>query len=433
MTQKEAWKIMLSGHNVLLTGAAGSGKTYLLNKYIAYLKEQGIGVAITASTGIAATHIGGRTIHSWSGIGIKDNLSHKDLNNLSKKSYLKKQFEKTEVLIIDEISMLSAYHLDMINSVCQTMKKNFFPFGGLQLIMSGDFFQLPPISHFQSETQFVYQANIWQEADIRICYLAEQHRQNDRKLSLILKAIREDKVDKKIADILATCLNKKLPVKSQLIKLFTHNVDVDAINQRELDKINEEEFHYQMTSDGEERLVSSLKKNCLAPEKLVLKKGANVMFVKNKFKNEDIVYVNGSSGLVVGFDDNKYPLVRLNNGQVINVSPDSWTIDDEDQVLARINQIPLRLAWAITVHKSQGMSLDRAIIDLSQAFSYGMGYVALSRLTSLKGLYLSGLNDMAYKVSPQILDYNKELLLLSEEAKKDKTSSWRKEQESFSI
>lgn len=433
MTQKDAWKIMKAGHNVLLTGAAGSGKTYLLNKYINYLKEQGLGVAITASTGIAATHIGGRTIHSWAGIGIKDNLSQKDLNNLSKRAYLKKQFEKTEILIIDEVSMLSAYHLDMINAVCQVMKKSFLPFGGLQLVMSGDFFQLPPISRGEEEIQFVYQSKIWSEMDLRVCYLEEQHRQNDKKLSLVLKALRENMVNQDIINILQERLGTSSNSEIRPIKLFTHNIDVDIINQAELDKIKEEEKHYYMTSDGEEKLVMSLKKNCLVPAKLTLKKGALVMFVKNKFKNEEAVYVNGSAGVVVDFNENSYPLVRLNNGNLITVTPESWTIDDEEKILARINQIPLRLAWAITIHKSQGMTLDSAAIDLSRSFTYGMGYVALSRLISLEGLHLGGINEMAYRVNPQILDFNEELLEASKKAQKNKKSTWRKEQGSLAI
>jgi ATP-dependent exoDNAse (exonuclease V) alpha subunit len=431
MTQKEAFKILNSGHNVLLTGAAGSGKTYLLNQYINSLKERGIGVAITASTGIAATHIGGRTIHSWSGIGIKDSLSRKDLQNLAKRSYLKKQFEKTEVLIIDEISMLSAHHLDMINAVCQTLKKNSFPFGGLQIVMSGDFFQLPPITRNDEELQFVYQAQVWSEMDVRVCYLQEQYRQNDKSLMSILQALRKNEVDSSLSNLLAERLGQVNGDKIKAIRLFTHNIDVDAINQAELDKIDEDEHRYFMTSDGEERLVAALKKNCLAPSELILKKGALVMFVKNKFKNDEAVYVNGSAGIVVGFEENSYPLVRLNNNSLITVSPERWTIDDEEKVLARINQLPLRLAWAITVHKSQGMTLEKAEIDLSRAFTYGMGYVALSRLTTLKGLYLRGINDMAYQVNPQVLDYNEELLKLSQVARKQKKSTWRKEQGSL--
>lgn len=418
MKQKEALEILKEGHNVLLTGPAGSGKTFLLNKYIDYLKNKEIGVAVTASTGIAATHLGGRTIHSWAGIGIKDHLSPGEIRALTKRAYLRKQFEKTSVLIIDEVSMLDANRLDMINSVCQAFKRNSLPFGGIQIVMSGDFFQLPPISSGQDEINFVYKSEIWLEMGLRVCYLEEQHRQDDRKMSTILKNLRQGEVGDETVDLLRGRLNQRPKTKLKPVKLFTHNIDVDLINNTELAKINAAEFSYQMTDEGEKRLSDSLKKNCLVPEHLVLKRGALVMFVKNKFKDDKVVYVNGTTGVVVSFDDNDYPVVRLSSGEEIVAFPESWTIDDEQKVLAKITQIPLRLAWAITVHKSQGMTLEAAEIDLSRSFGYGMGYVALSRLKSLEGLYLLGINEMAYKLDPQVFSYDRELLSLSSNRKK---------------
>jgi len=431
MKQKEAIAILEAGHNVLLTGPAGSGKTFLLNQYIAHLKKNGIGVAVTASTGIAATHIGGRTIHSWSGIGIKDSLSDRELQTLSKRSYLKKQFEKVEVLVIDEISMLNAHCLDMVDAVCQTMKKNYLPFGGIQVVMSGDFFQLPPISPGSASADFVYKAKVWPEMDVRICYLEEQHRQNDERMIRVLKSMRADEVDTEIIDLLNSRLNEKPKEGLHPVRLFTHNVDVDAINKAELEKIDEETFTFQMTAEGERKLVESLKKNCLAPDTLLLKIGAKVMFVKNKFKEEKVIYVNGTTGEVVGFNEERLPLVQIASGEVITVGPDSWTIDDEERVLAKVNQIPLRLAWAITVHKSQGMTLDSAEIDLSRSFGYGMGYVALSRLRSLSGLYLLGINEMAYKLDPEVAAYDRKLLLLSEQARIDLPPKNQRRQGSF--
>jgi ATP-dependent exoDNAse (exonuclease V) alpha subunit len=429
MKQKEALTILEAGHNVLLTGPAGSGKTFLLNQFIAYLKKKNIGVAITASTGIAATHIGGRTIHSWAGIGIKDELNQKNIHALTKKAYLKKQFARTQVLIIDEISMLHAHRLDMIDKVCQVFKKNSFPFGGMQIVMSGDFFQLPPISSDGENAKFVYKSKVWAEMDLRVCYLDEQHRQNDKKMIQVLKSLRQNTVNSETIALLRERMNQKIKTKVKPVRLFTHNVDVDSINNAELRKITAPEFSYRMTDEGEKKLVESLKKNCLAPEYLILKKGASVMFVKNKFNEEKVVYVNGTVGIVVGFGKNNYPIVHLNSGEEILVTPDNWTIDGEEKVLAKISQIPLRLAWAITVHKSQGMTLESAEIDLSRSFGYGMGYVALSRLVSLEGLYLLGINDMAYKLDPQVFEYDKELLILSEQAKHNtKPKTYKKRQ-----
>jgi len=425
MKQIEAFKILQAGHNVLLTGPAGSGKTYLLNRFISHLKKKKIGVAITASTGIAATHIGGRTIHSWAGIGIKDKLGARELKSLTKKSYLKKQLERTEVLIIDEISMLHAHRLDMVDMVCRAFKKNSLPFGGIQLIMSGDFFQLPPITPSSDESEFVFKAGIWHDMDLRVCYLDEQHRQNDKNILHILGCLRQNDINPEIKKMLAERLNRNPEPGINPVRLYTHNADVDFINDRELEKIDSPEYRFGMRGEGETKLVESLKKNCLAPQELILKKGALVMFVKNKFKNENAVYINGTTGKVVKFGKDNYPVVRLNSGKEILAEPDSWTIDDDRSVLAKITQIPLRLAWAITVHKSQGMTLDAAEIDLSRSFGYGMGYVALSRLTSLEGLFLMGINDMAYRLDPAIFAYDKELIAFSEEAKKNKPKSYK--------
>ncbi len=435
MTQKDALKIMNAGYNVLLTGAAGSGKTYLLNRFIAQAKERGLGVAITASTGIAATHLGGRTIHSWAGIGIKESLTKKDLQKISKRSYLKKQFEGTDILIIDEISMLSAEHLDMVNLVCQSLKKNTLAFGGLQIILSGDFFQLQPIAAAESKARFVYYSQVWPEMDLRVCYLEEQHRQNDADLDFVLNALREAQADCKVKEILGQRLIKEENSQATALRLYTHNLDVDRINHLELAKIKDEEEKYYMIGSGQEKLVAALKKNCLAPEVLTLKRGARVMFVKNKFKESKTIYVNGQSGVVVSFDENRWPVVRCSNGDLITVTPEAWTIDDEEQhILAQISQIPLRLAWAITVHKSQGMTLESATIDLSRAFACGMAYVALSRLRSLEGLFLLGISESAYQVDQEVLAYDKELKKLSAIAKNMKIKfSGRRQDALFKI
>ncbi|KKR39213.1 MAG: AAA ATPase [Parcubacteria group bacterium GW2011_GWF2_40_10] len=156
MKQKDALKILKAGKNVYLTGAAGSGKTHVLNEYISYLKNRGARAAVTASTGIAATHIGGVTIHSWSGAGIKDDLNDEDIERLIQKEYLYKKFEKTKVLIIDEVSMLSSRLFDSVERVCRAMKRSEEPFGGMQVVLSGDFFQLPPITKEGGNADFIH-------------------------------------------------------------------------------------------------------------------------------------------------------------------------------------------------------------------------------------------------------------------------------------
>ena len=408
MTQDQAIKIMKTGVNIYLTGSAGSGKTYLLNKYISYLDEHDIACAVTASTGIAATHMNGMTIHSWSGIGIRDFLDEKGLEQLEEKKYLWKRFEKARVLIIDEVSMLHASQLDMIEKVCRRFKRNDKPFGGLQVILSGDFFQLPPInkSGNENESGMIYN-KAWKILNPAICYLEEQHRQEDNDLTEILNTIRSNSMEEKHFELLQGRVGAKLKDDIKATKLYTHNVNVDDINNIELSLIKEDERICQMTTSGPEMLVDILKKSCLAHEKLKLKIGAEVMCIKNNFEEG---YVNGSRGKIIGFiKENGNPIVELYNGKKIDLKPETWAIEEDGKIKASLSQIPLRLAWAITIHKSQGMSLDNAEIDLSRTFAYGMGYVALSRVRTLNGISLVGFNSDSLRVDPLILEFDQDL------------------------
>lgn len=414
---------MQTGVNVYLSGSAGSGKTYLLNQYIAWLRDHNIPVAVTASTGIAATHMGGMTIHGFSGIGIRDYLSDYDLDALTQKPYLSKRFEETQVLIIDEVSMLHARTLDMVERVARAFRRNDKPFGGMQVILSGDFFQLPPITKRgfgdndnqdaeEAPKDFVFYSNAWMAAKFAVCYLTEQHRQEDEIFTRILNKIREGHVDDEHLAHIGDRMGAELPDGVRPTKLYTHNVDVDAINYGELGTIDGAEKVFGMYSKGRANLVEILKKSCLASETLRLKVGAEVMFIKNDMEKR---FVNGTRGVVTGFGESTLPIVRLPSGQMIEVETDSWRIEENGKIKAEIVQLPLRLAWAITIHKSQGMSLDYAEIDLSKTFTYGMGYVALSRVRTLAGLRLVGFNPESLLVDPRILELDEKLQIESDE------------------
>jgi ATP-dependent exoDNAse (exonuclease V) alpha subunit len=412
MKQKEALDILKSGYNVFLTGSPGSGKTFLLNAYIKYLRKNNAVVSITASTGIAATHIGGTTLHSWSGLGIREELDETEVRGACDKGYLRKRIKNTGVLIIDEISMIKASQFEAVNKICQYIKRSQRPFGGIQIVCSGDFFQLPPVEKEGREIKFVNQSAVWKEMDMKICYLDEQHRTKDKKLHTILNHIRENEAEKS-KKLLFEEQSKTKDLKRILTKLYTHNVDVDTINYSELNRIKGKEYSYQMTLRGNPVVADILKKSCLAPEKLILKENAEVMFIKNNF---EAGYVNGTQGKVIGFVAGDLPVVQTQDGQKITVKYADWTIEEENSIVAGISQLPLRLAWAITVHKSQGMNLDSAEIDLSKCFLEGMGYVALSRLKSLKGLKLMGINNLAFCVNPRALEIDKDFKNLSKKA-----------------
>lgn len=408
MQQDEAFNLLKMGKNIFLTGAAGAGKTYLLNKYINYLKDHQVKVAITASTGIAATHVQGTTIHSWSGIGIKDSLTPKDLEQLLTSKRIKRNYKNTKVLIIDEISMLHKHHLDMIDSIARHILGSDKPFGGIQLVLCGDFFQLPPVTSgaHTEEKQFAFEASSWQSGEFQVCYLHEQHRQGNDPLLTVLNDIRSGTAGEQTKVPLRTRYKKEPQGNTKPTKLYSRNINVDAINDHELALIQKPERTYKMVTKGFDGLIEGLKKSCLAPEQLKLKIGAEVMFVKNDTTGK---YVNGTRSVVVGFDncEDAWPIVKTYDNRTITVEPEEWRYEDNGSVRAIIAQVPLRLAWAITIHKSQGMTLDAAEVDLGDAFEPGMGYVALSRVRALTGLKLMNLNEMALTVHPKVLRHDK--------------------------
>ena len=412
MDQELALAILLSGRSALLTGAAGTGKTHLLNTFIAQARKRGKKVSVTATTGLAATHLGGNTIHSWSGIGVSDHLPNNFFERLSKTR--RDVISKTDVLIIDEISMLHDFRLDMIDKVLRTVRENDQPFGGIQLVMSGDFFQLPPVNRPNEQGGgFVVYSDAWQELQPAVLYLGRQYRQNDEQLLGILTALRTGDVRRRHVEALLA-RTKIEPPDGDITELHTVNVDVDDINIQKLAELPGEERSYQQTTTGSKIYVENLQRSVLAPENLVIKLGALVMAVKNSPQK---LYANGSIGTVVDFEPlTEYPVVEFRDGRRVTMVPDVWELRDGERKRASISQVPLRLAWAITVHKSQGMTLDAAKIDLRKAFVEGMGYVALSRVRDLDNLYLYGINLRALEVSPDALAIDEVLRQASRES-----------------
>lgn len=418
MTQARALDILKTGANVFLTGEPGAGKTHTINEYVRYLRARKVEVAVTASTGIAATHIGGLTIHSWSGVGIKNSLSKYEIDAIATRDYIYKRVKKARVLIIDEVSMLGSNMLTMVEAICRTIKQEETPFGGMQVILVGDFFQLPPVTR-QDQIQpgvglFAYESPAWQAANPLTCYLTEQHRQDDKNFLDVLSAIRRNALAEEhmghlqARKITAADFPKGVP------KLFSHNADVDRVNSEILAQLPGEVKKFAMNSSGPASLVAALQKGCLSPEELCLKVGAAVMFTKN---NPQKKFVNGTLGTVESFKPfTNFPVIKTRSGKLVEAEPMDWSVEENGRIKASVSQVPLRLAWAITVHKSQGISLDEAVMDLSQVFEFGQGYVALSRVRRLSGLHLLGWNEKAWQVHPQILAQDEAFRLSSHDA-----------------
>lgn len=305
--------------------------------------------------------------------------------------------------------MLHGSRLDMVDRACRWIRhKENVPFGGLQVIFVGDMFQLPPVTRGSDETDFAHHSNAWRVAELTPCYLTEQHRQGaDDELLDILREMRNGNISSEHRELLNT--RTGLNPDESITKLYTHNVDVDVLNNNKLAELDGPQRSYTMTGKGKDWEIDKLKKNLLCPEKLFLKVGAEVMFVANDF---EAGFVNGTRGRVIAFEMGD-PVVETTDGQRIHVEEHTWRQFNEtgEYVRAEVSQMPLRLAWAVTIHKSQGMSLDSAEIDLSKAFVPGMGYVALSRVRSLEGLYLVGLGPQALQMDPEIYEFDKALKL----------------------
>ena len=423
MRQTDSLRILNAGANVFLTGAPGAGKTYVLNQFVKQARQRGASVAITASTGIAATHLNGQTIHSWSGVGVAQVMTDTLLKQI--KTRRGKRIRATDILVIDEISMMHAWLFDMVDQACRAVRRSPEPFGGLQVVMSGDLFQLPPVSNTRRDRElvapppelvamreryakagrnpngFVTESLVWPELNPIVCYLTEQHRQDTGQLLDVLTDIRQGTVTDTDRQALDTRIGVEPAGNDVAISLYPNNRQADALNDSKLAQINEPEHRFEAESSGQVSLIKRLKSTMLAPEILSLKIGAAVMALRNDTNQQ---YVNGSLGTVVDFvstTEGEYPMVDFENGHTVIMQPAAWEMMDGETVLASVKQVPLRCAWAITIHKSQGMTLDRARMDLRRTFAPGMGYVALSRVESMDGLYLDGINERAFLVSPE--------------------------------
>lgn len=416
MNQEQAFELAMKGENIFLTGNAGTGKTYTLNKIIRALRESGKIVAVTASTGIASTHINGTTIHSWAGIGIKDKLTQDDLFKIKNNKWSRERIANADVLVIDEISMLHGFRLNLVEEVCRFVRNPHLVFGGLQVIVSGDFFQLPPVNKDNDgEKHYCFNSHSWKTIKFKTCYLQKIYRQaNDRTFIDILNNIRKNKVTKEQKAVLDE-LSENTYNNDMAVNLFCKNINVDRMNAQELHALHSEPFISRMECEGLDWKVDQLKKNCLAAETLILKKGAKVMIIVNDFGKQNPEYVNGTLGEVIDIsmmndEDHGYVKIKVyKTGKEITIGKVKWEMTEyseqarKDVVVACIRQYPIKLAWAITVHKSQGATFDYVNLDLSDVFIENMGYVALSRVTSLEGLYLEGYNSLSLKIDEDIL------------------------------
>ena len=414
--QSRAVELARSGKSFFLTGAGGTGKSYVIRSIVEALRREGKDVALTAMTGCAALLLGkgAKTLHSWAGIGLGKDSVQTLVIKLRKSFRAKKNWLAADALIIDEVSMMTPELLDKLEEIGKAIRRNPKSFGGLQIILVGDMYQLPPINRdSESEHHFVFEGAAWKRCIQDSVVLRTVHRQSDPIFLKVLDEARAGRLSQESIDILETRRNndwKRLEIKPTL--LFTRRADVEQINMTQLQKCQGSDYtfkakttHSSLVSRPTETelkwAVEKMDKNGSYVPDLVLRKGAQVMLLTNMDIEHGLV--NGSRGIVERFCDGPepYPMVKFRNGEVIIISPATWASEDVDG-LSR-EQIPLRLAYAITIHKAQGATLDCALIDIGDnTFEYGQAYVALSRVRSLECLYIWDLKPSAFMVHPKV-------------------------------
>jgi len=409
-----------SGKNVFVTGSAGTGKSFILNK----LKKE-FNLEVTSTTGMAAVNVGGQTIHAWAGVGICNLPVEFAVKGILKKSNLAKRIRNTKILAIDEISMLDAQTFDYLNSVFKAVRACNLPFGGLQVVLFGDFFQLPPV---EKAGGFCFESAGWKELSLENIVLKKIYRQSDGNFANILNDIRQNSLKNSELDAFLARNNVEIPAGKEVLHIFATNEAADNFNTKKFNelKTTPQELGAKdilMKNEEADRIISSpqeaeelsiarrniwetLDKYCKAPQNLVLKKGCRVMLLKNLDFEQGLI--NGSCGVVKEISqDGVY--VIFDNGATKTIKPHEFEYSKDGKLLAKRVQYPLRLAYGITIHKSQGMTLDEVFIDFSRIFEYGQAYVALSRVKSLKGLYLKDFNPRKIMANPRIVEFYAEL------------------------
>lgn len=395
--QSLALDLLKQGKNILVTGPGGSGKSLLVNVVVSAFKKVGKKVGVTSTTGQSANLIGGYTLHSFLGISLGD-MSHDMLfKRIMVHNKKKKNWTETDLLVIDETSMLDPVLFTKLDRLAKKIRHSNRPFGGIQLMLAGDFYQLPVVN----SGKFVFEADCWSECINEIVLLTDIKRQNDGEFRDILNRLRVGN---------GTCDDfeylKRLGSKEECdmsirpTKLFCMNEHADIVNAQELASIATADVYvYNMQISKPKRVTCDVTKKCNAVKTLKLCEGAEVLLLINLDQEGGLV--NGSRGTVVHFTKNHIPIIRFINGVTRKIDYNVWEINEDGHVIATITQIPLRLAYAITIHKSQGMTLESASIDLSGVFEYGQAYVALSRVKNPSNLIVKNVSSKSFRVHPK--------------------------------
>ncbi|XP_077981577.1 ATP-dependent DNA helicase PIF1-like [Glandiceps talaboti] len=404
--QCQVLKAVLAGKNIFFTGSAGTGKSFLLKRIIGALPPDA--TFATASTGVAACHISGITLHQFAGIGSGSQPLEQCIE-LASRPARARQWRKCKHLIVDEVSMLDADFFTKLEHVARVVRgQPEKPFGGIQLILCGDFLQLPPVTKSGQTRRFCFQSSAWNRCIQQTLELRQVRRQTDTEFINVLQHIRVGRCPEEMAEKLASTATNRIDKDGILAtRLCTHKEDVEQINVVQLEKLTGERKIYE-AMDSDPALARLINNQCPVKQNIVIKKGAQVMLTKNLDVSRGLV--NGARGVVIGFakGEKGLPIIRFLNGLEETICPEKWPIKLGGVFLMR-RQLPLQLAWAISIHKSQGLSLDCVEMSLSRVFESGQAYVALSRARNLEGLRVVDFEKSCVRANPDVLKFYQKL------------------------
>jgi len=407
--QLRAINLLLSNNNVFLTGAAGTGKTYVLRCFIEAAKRMGMHVPVVASTGAAAILAGGQTFHRFFGLNVATDIEALVKNALEpgKTSYLYGRIGRTQCIILDEVSMLPDYALEAAYLICQRIKKSTKPWGGIKVIAVGDFRQLPPVvKGNRGPTPWSFLSPAWEESGFKTAMLTTPVRAVDAHFVEILNDARLGKISPRIKAFLdSKTVGNDAP--DEYPRLYGKKIDVENHNIIKLGQLPGKEQTFWTEYSGNDHYVDSLKKEAPVPEALILKVGARIMMRQN---DKDDRWVNGSLGHITDITHDSVSVKLVSGGQV-SVPQSSFMYNNEmGDVLATGKNFPMTLAWATTIHKSQGATMDRILVDLRRLWEPGQLYVALSRVRSPDGVRVVQWDEKAFKIDKKVSEFHKKLL-----------------------
>ena len=427
--------LLKNGENVFLTGFAGTGKSYILNKLKEYFKKK---LTITSTTGIAAVNVKGQTLHSWAGVGLCRNTVYNTVEKIKKRPTQYRQIMNCKILAVDEISMLNIEAFEYINEVLREVRECNDPFGGIQVIFIGDFFQLPPVEKEGEIRHYCFDSPVWDKLGLKNVVLKKNYRQNEENFITALAHMRENCLEVEDIELLKTrCVENE---DADILHIFSTNEEANRYNFAKFNMIDEpvklfyaEDGVYRGSklvtegfTESENYILEIFSKNCRAEKEIALKLGARIMLLVNMDFNKGLI--NGACGVIQGFNQDTI-CIKFDNGVVSNIPKHKFEYYYNERVVAERMQYPLKLAYGITIHKSQGMTLDRLVVDCARIFERGQSYVAMSRVKTLEGLYLKNFEPEKVLVDNRVAEFYENIKEVEEVKPNNLSLEFDKEEE----